>query len=56
MEEHNIVILVEDIPNVKSGTLGTIVYAYARNNMFEVEFVNGFTVTIKGDKVKVVNL
>ncbi len=52
MEEGDIVKLREDIKDVKKGTEGTIIYAYARGKVFVVEFPNGITETVEGSKLE----
>lgn len=52
MEENDIVKLREDIQGLKKGTRGTIIYAYARGNVFEVEFPNGISKKVEGSKLE----
>ncbi len=55
IQEHDVVVAKADLPNIPSGTVGTVVHVYAGGEAYEVEFMlNGSSMveTASGDQIE----
>jgi len=55
INEHDIIVLTENVDNIKKGKKGTVIYIYKDKKTFEVEF-EGETKTLKLNQIKKVEI